>query len=129
MRDGDTGGYVGHHTTDSLFASADEMAGHTNNNYSPHASVVRQNEGDVTHRDPLIDIEEMELHYPMPDREEVWRQAEHPESLTKIMYSEDSAAQEAFNGAAKIFSCANPDTFAMPLEVTTTHFRHLQRSY
>lgn len=131
MRDGDTGGYIGHHTPDSLFASADEMAGHNNNTYSPQTNIVRQNEGDasVTHRDPLVDIEEMELHYPMPDAEELWRQADHPESLTKTMYSEDAAAQEAFGGAAKIFSCANPDTFVMPLEVGSILYRRLQNSY
>jgi hypothetical protein len=114
-------GYLGH-SNDSLFASADEMAG----NYSPH----NDNNGFIpTHYTPTQsssytsndqqspDAEDMEINYPMPDELEIWKQAEHPDSINKILNMTGDVCMEMFKGAAKMLSHANPETFDMPLEV------------
>jgi hypothetical protein len=59
----------------------------------------------------------MELNYPMPDEPEIWRQAEHPDSINKLLNFTGDVCQETFRGAAQMLSHANPETFEMPLEV------------
>jgi hypothetical protein len=146
-------GYFGH-SNDSLFASADEMAGHytprndnnaftprndtnaftphndnnaltprnDNNAFTPtHLNTTTQpptSRGSIGHRlTRSIDSEDMELNYPMPDEIEIWRQAEHPDSINKLLNVTGDMCQETFRGAAQVLSHANPETFEMPLEV------------
>jgi hypothetical protein len=59
----------------------------------------------------------MELNYPLPDEIEIWRQAEHPDSINKLLNITGDMCQETFRGAAQMLSHANPETFEMPLEV------------
>jgi hypothetical protein len=114
-------GHVGH-SNDSLFASADEMAG----NYSPHTpngfTPTRYTPTSSTSRwsiaQHLVDEDDMALNYPMPDEPEIWKQAEHPDSINKLLNTTGDICQETFKGAAKMLSHANPDTFLMPLEVS-----------
>jgi hypothetical protein len=125
MHEGNMNGYLGH-SNDSLFASADEMAG----NYSPHndndeATPARDTTPTPTQLTPRRSSgrrsggsENMELNYPMPDEIEIWKQAEHPDSINKLLNITGDACQETFRGAAKMLSHANPETFEMPLEVT-----------
>ena len=115
-------GYFGH-SNDSLFASADEMAG----NYSPQID----NDGftpahDTTPTQPAShrsnghrsgDSQNTDLDYPMPDEVEIWKQAEHPDSINKLLNITGDVCMETFRGAAKMLSHANPETFEMPLEV------------
>ena len=114
------------HSNASLFASADEMAG----TYSPQtdghniapvhnspAYRVQRSGGAPLNTQPRIDIQNMELHYPMPDKAEVWHQAEHPDTVHKVLNYEGDISMETFKGAAKIFSHANPEQFLLPLEV------------
>lgn len=164
-------GYFGH-SNDSLFASADEMAGnytpHNNNHESAptrdtpthHGFVPTRgtpaHHGFVPTRDtptqpaftpprnvptqtpasrgsnghhPIhsIDIEDMELNYPMPDDIEIWRQAEHPDSINKLLNITGDMCQETFRGAAQMLSHANPETFEMPLEVSSLYFTVLEQ--
>lgn len=114
-------GYFGH-SNDSLFASADEMAG----NYSPHTDTnaftpVRdtptQSSSRRSNESRTPDNGDLELNYPMPDEPEIWKQAEHPDSINKLLNTTGDICMEAFKGAAKMLSHANPDTFDMPLEV------------
>jgi len=118
-------GYFGH-SNDSLFASADEMAGHytprnDNNVFTPsrrnpiQTPASRGSNGDRSTRS--VDAEDMQLNYPMPDEMEIWRQAEHPDSINKLLNITGDVCQETFRGAAKMLSHANPETFEMPLEV------------
>jgi hypothetical protein len=69
----------------------------------------------------------MELNYPMPDEIEIWRQAEHPDSINKLLNITGDTCQETFRGAAQMLSHANPDTFEMPLEVSH-HFTGAEQS-
>lgn len=126
------GEYFGH-SNDSLFASADEMAG----NYTPHNNnhgftpthntrntpdQPPASRGNTGHRSiRSTDSADMELNYPMPDQMEIWRQAEHPDSINKLLNITGDMCQETFRGAAQMLSHANPETFEMPLEV-----RHLR---
>lgn len=115
------------HTNASLFASADEMAGtyspqHDNGDFAPPrntpANRVQRTEGALLDSHPRIDTQDMELHYPMPDEAEVWHQAEHPDTIHKVLNYEADVSMETFKGAAKMFSHANPEQFLLPLEVT-----------
>lgn len=122
MYETDTSGYFGH-SNDSLFASADEMAG----NYSPHyTDTTRSTPTQHTPPQPVShrsndnhppDDDDVELDYPMPDEPEIWKQAEHPDSINKFLNVTGDVCMETFRGAAKMLSHANPDTFDMPLEV------------
>lgn len=124
-------GYFGH-SNDSLFASADEMAGHytphhnNNRGFMPTRNTPNQppaSRGSNGHRSiRSTDSEDMELNYPMPDQMEIWRQAEHPDSINKLLNATGDMCQETFRGASQILSHANPDTFEMPLEVRSLHF-------
>lgn len=124
-------GYFGH-SNDSLFASADEMAGnytpqHNNNHaFTPTRNIPDQppaSRGNTGHRSiRSTDSADMELNYPMPDEMEIWRQAEHPDSINKLLNTTGDMCQETFRGAAQILSHANPETFEMPLEVRRLHF-------
>jgi hypothetical protein len=75
---------------------------------------------EALHSHPPIDIENMELNYPMPDKAEVWHQADHPDTITKALNYNDEAMMETFKGAGQILSNANPEQFLMPLKVITT---------
>lgn len=168
-------GYFGH-SNDSLFASADEMAGnYTPHNNNPGPAPTRNtptHHGFVPTRDTTthhgfaptrntptqhaftparsfptqipthtpastgsngyhsirsIDIEDMELNYPMPEEIEIWRQAEHPDSINKLLNVTGDMCQETFRGAAQMLSHANPETFEMPLEVRSLHFTPLKQ--
>jgi hypothetical protein len=119
------------HSNASLFASADEMAGTNstqNNNraFTPArdtpAHRAQHSGGAPPYSHPPIDTENMELHYPMPDKAEVWHQAEHPDTITKVVNYEGDMKMETFKGAAQIFSHANPEQFLMPLKVNTIPF-------
>ena len=124
------GEYFGH-SNDSLFASADEMAGnympHNNNHgFTPTRNTSDQppaSRGNPGHRSiRSTDSADMELNYPMPDQMEIWRQAEHPDSINKLLNITGDMCQETFRGAAQMLSHANPETFEMPLEVRRLHF-------
>ena len=124
------GEYFGH-SNDSLFASADEMAGnympHNNNHgFTPTRNTSDQppaSRGNTGHRSiRSTDSADMELNYPMPDQMEIWRQAEHPDSINKLLNITGDMCQETFRGAAQMLSHANPETFEMPLEVRRLHF-------
>ena len=67
-----------------------------------------------------IDTENMELNYPMPDKAEVWHQADHPDTITKAINYNGEVQMETFKGAGQILSHANPEQFLMPLKVDTT---------
>ena len=69
----------------------------------------------------------MELNYPMPDEIEIWRQAEHPDSINKLLNITGDMCQETFRGAAQMLSHANPETFEMPLEVSSLYFTVLEQ--
>jgi len=123
-------GYFGH-SNDSLFASADEMAGNytprnDNNAFTPtrrnpaQQPASRESTGHRSTRS--VDIQDMELNYPMPDEIEIWRQAEHPDSINKLLNASGDMCQEVFKGAAQMLSHANPETFEMPLEVKSLYF-------
>lgn len=117
--DGDMG-----HSNASLFASADEMAGaytprQDNNGFpalynSPARSASRDSDDDHT-----SGTGDVELDYPMPGKPEIWKQAEHPDSINKLLNMTGDVCLETFRGAAKMLSHANPDTFLMPLEVSS----------
>lgn len=116
-------GHMGHSNA-SLLASADEMAGNytprnDNNGFpilykSPPRSVSRDSDDD--HSSGTGDVE---LDYPMPEKPEIWQQAEHPDSINKLLNMTGDVCLETFRGAAKMLSHANPDTFLMPLEVSS----------
>jgi hypothetical protein len=117
------------HSNASLFASADEMAGTyspQNNNpaFTPAnnkpAHRAQHSGGAPLNSHPPIDIENMELNYPMPDKAEVWHQADHPDTITKALNYNGEAMMETFKGAGQILSNANPEQFLMPLKVITT---------
>jgi hypothetical protein len=117
------------HSNASLFASADEMAGDyspQNNNHdfiparNTPASRAQLSGGVPLNSHPRIDTVNMELHYPMPDQAEVWHQAEHPDTIPKVLNYEGDICMETFKGAAKILSHANPEQFLMPLKVNTS---------
>ncbi|GAB7327765.1 hypothetical protein MBLNU13_g11576t1 [Cladosporium sp. NU13] len=120
-------GYFGH-SNDSLFASADEMAGHYTPHTNHHGFTPTCNSGNTPSHQPAsrpstghrsirsTDSDDMELNYPMPDEMEIWRQAEHPDSINKLLNATGDMCQETFRGAAQILSHANPETFEMPLE-------------
>jgi len=115
------------HSNASLFASADEMAGtyspqNDTHNIAPvrNTPVYRAQRGGgaAPNSQPRIDTKNMELHYPMPEKAEVWHQAEHPDTIHKVLNYEGDISMETFRGAAKMFSHANPEQFLLPLEVT-----------
>jgi hypothetical protein len=114
-------GYLGH-SNDSLFASADEMAGNysphnDNNGFIPTQYTPTQSSSYTSNDQQSPDAEDMEINYPMPDELEIWKQAEHPDSINKILNMTGDVCMEMFKGAAKMLSHANPETFDMPLEV------------
>lgn len=118
-------GYFGH-SNDSLFASADEMAGtyspqNGNDGFTPVRETSIQPTSSRSNDRYCEDIEDMETNYPMPDEPEIWKQAEHPDSINKLLNITGDVCHETFKGAAKMLSHANPDTFEMPLEVTQFH--------
>jgi hypothetical protein len=123
MYEDNMNGYLGH-SNDSLFASADEMAGNysprnDNHEFTPARDTTPTQltpRGSSGHRSGHS--ENMDLNYPMPDEIEIWRQAEHPDSINKLLNITGDVCQETFRGAAKMLSHANPETFEMPLEVT-----------
>jgi hypothetical protein len=114
-------GYLGH-SNDSLFASADEMAGdysphNDNNGFTPVQYTPTQSSSYTSNDRHSPDAEDLEINYPMPDELEIWKQAEHPDSINKILNMTGDLCMEMFRGAAKMLSHANPETFDMPLEV------------
>jgi len=119
-------GYFGH-SNESLFASADEMAG----NYSPHNDSDEFTPARDTTPTQLTPrrssgyrsggSENIEVDYPMPEEIEIWRQAEHPDSINKLLNVTGDTCMETFRGAAKMLSQVNPETFEMPLEVRERH--------
>jgi hypothetical protein len=117
------------HSNASLFASADEMAGtyspqNNNHNFTParntYAYRAQHSGGVSVPKHPPIDTQNMELNYAMPDKAEVWHQAQHPDTISKVMNYEGDIAMETFPGAAKILSHTNPEQFLVPLKVYTT---------
>jgi hypothetical protein len=125
------------HSNASLFASADEMAGTyspqgDNHEFTPARNTKftparntpayrpQHSRGVPPANHPRVDTQNMELHYPMPDKTVVWHQAEHPDTIGKRLNYEGDISMEAFPGAAKILSHANPEQFLMPLKVDTT---------
>jgi hypothetical protein len=117
------------HSNASLFASADEMAGTyspqgDNHKFTPTRNTPayrpQHSRGVPPTNHPRIDTQNMELYYPMPDKAEVWHQAEHPDTIPKRLNYEGDISMESFPGASKILSHANPEQFFMPLKVDTT---------
>lgn len=116
-------GNIGH-SNDSLFASADEMAG----DYSPHAdsdgfpplhdTPARSTSHDSNGHGSPSSSAQVAVAYPMPDNPEIWRQAEHPDSIDKLLNMTGDVCIELFPGAAKMLSHQNPDVYFVPLEVS-----------
>ena len=60
----------------------------------------------------------MEVDYPMPDEPEIWKQAEHPDTINKLLNMTGDVCMEVFPAGGKTLSQLNPETFLMPLEVS-----------
>jgi hypothetical protein len=117
------------HSNASLFASADEMAGtyslqNNNQQVTParntYAYRAQRSGGASLENHPRIDTQNMEFNYEMPNKAVVWHQAEHPDTIAKVLNYENDIAMETFKGAGQVLSHANPPQFLMPLKVDTS---------
>lgn len=84
-----------------------------------HAYRAQHSGGVSLDSHPPIDTQNMEINYPMPDKAEVWQQADHPDTIQKVLNYQGDIAMETFKGAAQMLSHANPSHFLMPLKVNT----------